>query len=232
MTSLILALALLIDPRITPEGAPPLPDGRSCADVCSSSSCCSLCVTYANTAANARNPAWLVDQTRKNMETCEANEAARESPPPPPQQVATTPTPEGPPAWEVAPAQPPTPSDEDYRVAWSASLCAWTEMKTYALSEIAREKRLAKIGGVLDVGRVAYWQRIVGAVEDHDYSIVTALRAKGLKPLPCNQPLVARAAACVRVRRGLDEAWVLSAWSQDEDCQSADLAGVREARGE
>lgn len=110
------------------------------------------------------------------------------------------------------------------RIALAATWCALDDVRQGALKQIAREHRLAKIGGVLDKVRVARSQRVVGHAEDRQAEILAELDGK---PPKCDDPEVARASSCV----GWDlvHGQVVFGWLQTPECRAPDMAGLRAA---
>jgi hypothetical protein len=115
-------------------------------------------------------------------------------------------------------------------VTFSASVCSRAELRVLAMERIAKEKRLSKIGGVLDTARVAYWQRVVGAIDDHREDTVAGLRSMDASLLPCSDELVASVARCIEVGDGRDGV-VISHWANNEACRSPEMEPYRKAYG-
>lgn len=108
------------------------------------------------------------------------------------------------------PAPPaPLPTNDNVRLAALATWCAYDDLYAHAVNQIARERRLAQIGGVLNLAKIEAWQRIAGEASDA-LDRYRPMRAVG----PCTEP----PGSCVawNIIRGD----VILGWSQEPECRT------------
>lgn len=105
-------------------------------------------------------------------------------------------------AWADEPGDLPLPASPTARqqVYYSASLCWYQQDRRASLIEIARERKYAKMGGVIDLRNLHEQQEAVSRADRGSAAAKAALRKLRLAPLPCSEPLVGALARCLESR--------------------------------
>lgn len=84
------------------------------------------------------------------------------------------------------------------RVAMSATICEYQQLRREDLTLIAEERRYAKIGGVIDMQRIHDLQDNIRSYDSVIDMFNRGLKARRLKAMSCKISDVASAASCIR----------------------------------
>jgi len=83
------------------------------------------------------------------------------------------------------------------RIVYSAAVCWYQEERKTAYELIAKEKKYARIGGMVDKKALYDWQQDIRQADEKIPPILALLRGIKAKPLPCTEPTVKGVAWCI-----------------------------------
>lgn len=83
------------------------------------------------------------------------------------------------------------------RAALSASLCWYQNDRKESFAAIAKERKYARIGGVVDVKALHDWQDDIRRDDDGIKLITGRLRGLKARALPCDEPSVSALTECL-----------------------------------
>ncbi len=79
---------------------------------------------------------------------------------------------------------------------FGATVCIGRETKSAALTEIAKERKYARLGGMVDKEKLYELQQRVRWADEHAEADAKAIKTWKVKPLPCSSRLVREIITC------------------------------------
>lgn len=85
-------------------------------------------------------------------------------------------------------------------VIYSGALCYYQVRRSWAMEEIAKERKYARFGGVVDLRRIHTAQRVIRVMDEKTETLSAKMREAAIRPLSCSGD-VRTLALCVHQRR-------------------------------